>query len=73
METYERDIERYKAFMDAFKRHGLDYLKRAWDFEVCPKEIAKKHWNMLAMTSTRYGLSTPVLVTIPILTVTNCH
>lgn len=42
MESYDRDIARYEAFMGAVKTHGLDYLKRAWDFEVCPKEIAKK-------------------------------
>ena len=42
MESYDRDIARHEAFMSAVKTHGLDYLKRAWDFEVCPKEIAKK-------------------------------
>lgn len=41
MESYDRDIARYEAFMSAVKTHGLDYLKRSWDFEVCPKDIAK--------------------------------
>jgi hypothetical protein len=30
------------AFLDAVERHGLDWVKRAWDFEICPKDIAKK-------------------------------
>jgi len=38
----DRDQRRYMAFMDAVERHGLDWVKRAWDFEICPKEIAKK-------------------------------
>ena len=38
----DRDQRRYMAFMDAVEKHGLDWLKREWDFEICPKEIAKK-------------------------------
>lgn len=38
----DRDQRRYLAYMDAVKTHGMDWMKRAWDFEVCPQEIAKK-------------------------------
>jgi hypothetical protein len=62
MESYDRDIARYEAFMDAVKRHGLDYVKRAWDFEVCPKEIAKKalehagyEFNKIWVLNARFG------------------
>ena len=41
METYDRDQGRYLAFMNNLKTHGLDWLKQQWDFEICPKDIAK--------------------------------
>lgn len=42
MAEYDRDQGRYLAFMENVKRHDLDWMKRSWDSEVCPQEIAKK-------------------------------
>ena len=42
MAEYDRDQGRFLAFVENVKKHGLDWMKRAWDFEVCPKDIAKK-------------------------------
>lgn len=41
MPEYDRDQGRYLAFMENVKRHGLDWMKRYWDSEMCPKDIAK--------------------------------
>jgi len=42
MPEYDDDRGRYLVFMKNVKQHGLDWMKRYWDFEVCPKDIAKK-------------------------------
>ena len=41
MPEYDRDQGRYLTFMENVKRHGLDWMKRSWDSEMCPKDIAK--------------------------------
>lgn len=41
MAEYDRDQGRYLAFMKNVKQHGLDWMKRYWDSEMCPKDIAK--------------------------------
>lgn len=41
MPEYDRDQGRYLAFMKNVKQHGLDWMKRYWDAEMCPKDIAK--------------------------------
>lgn len=38
----DRDDRRRLAWMEAYEKHGIDYLKRYWDFEVCSKEVAQK-------------------------------
>lgn len=41
MAEYDRDQGRYLAFMKNVEQHGLDWMKRSWDSEMCPKDIAK--------------------------------
>ena len=41
MAEYDRDQGRYLAFMKNIKQHGLDWMKRCWYSEICPKDIAK--------------------------------
>lgn len=41
MAEYDRDQGRYLAFMKNIKQHGLDWMKRCWYSEICPKGIAK--------------------------------
>ena len=42
MAEYDRDQGRYLCFMKNLEMHGLDWMKRYWDYEICPKGIAKK-------------------------------
>ena len=41
MAEYDDDQGRYLVFMKNVEQHGLDWMKRYWDFEMCPKDIAK--------------------------------